>query len=482
MSQSIMKNTIFKFLLSVFNIIVPILVGPYINGLLDKEQFGVYNNATSILTFFMVFATFGIYNFGVREISKVRDDKQKLSALFTNLFLFGVITNLVVSAVYVLYVLFAVESSKQLIFMVMVVQILANTFMVEWINEAVENFAFITKKTMIIRIISTVLLFFVVTKPNDAVNYAILMSLTIAANNIASYIYIKRYIKFDFSQLHLAQYIKPLSLLLVISNAGILYVQLDKILLGKFVSEIAVTEYTLPANLINMVVIVLTSLITVSIPRLNYYVSQGKTDEYLSLLDKSSRSYLMLLFPGCVGLFCLGYEVMMLYGTAKYIDSYVVLQLFALRFIFISFSTIVTNQIMYVYKKEKQIVKILLLGGVLNVIMKAALIAMSMFSPATAVVTTTIAEVIVLLIMYRYIKKILGLNINLFGNRYLKYLYISFPFIVIVGLVKTLNLGALLTCLVAVPICGAYYFAALLLMKDEMLFYFIDIIKKRIKK
>lgn len=469
-------------MLSIFNVIVPIFVAPYINGLLDKGEYSVYNKGLSMLILFMVFASYGIYDYGVREISKVRNDKKQLSSLFTNLFTFGVVTNILVSLVYVGYVFIAVEGSEQLIFLVLVIQILSNTFMVEWVNEAVENYGFITKKTIIIRIINTILLFVVVTDPHHVIQYALLMSLTITANNVFSFIYVKKHVKFDFKAIKLAKYIKPLTLLVIITNAGILYSTLDRIVLAQFGSDLAVSEYAIPSNLINMVITVMMSLIVVSLPRLNYYVSVGDTKSYLDLLDKSSRSYLLLIFPSCVGLFCLGYEVMYLYGTEKWIDAYPVLQMLAVRFIFMAYYTILSKQIMYVYKKERQIVKMLLVGGVLNVIFKIILVTTGNLTPLTVIITTAVAELLMVQIMHRYIRKKLKLDINMYATKNMKYFYISLLFVPIVYTVKAFHLGVLLTSLISVAICCTYYFGFLFFTKDDMLMLYFNKFKARLNK
>lgn len=482
MAKSIIKNTIYKFALSVFNIIVPIIVAPYINGLLDKPEYNIYNKGLSMLMLFMIFATYGIYNFGVREISKVRNDKKKLSALFTNLFMFGAITSLVTSAVYIGYVLLAVQKGEQLIFLILVIQLVSNTFMVEWVNEAVESYGFITVKTVIIRIVNTVLIFLAVTDPHHVVRYALLMSLCQTANNLASFIHVKKHIAFDFSSIKLAQYIKPLTLLVIITNVGVLYSTLDRVLLAQFASDTAVSEYVIPSNLINMVVTVMTSLITVALPRLNYYVSIGDKKGYLDLLDKSSRSYLMLIFPSCVGLFCLGYEVMYLYGSTKWVDAYPVLQMLALRFIFMSYYTIMSNQIMYVHKQEKALVKILLIGGVMNVIFKAVLIGVGQLTPVSVIITTAIAEVVMIQILQWYIRHKMKLDINMYSLRNMRYFYCSLPFVPIVYGVKALSLGIIPTCLIAIPICCVVYFALLLIFKDDMLKYYIDKVKQKLLK
>ena len=96
MKKSIFKNTIYKSILSFVNIVIPLLVGPYIVRLLDVELYGIYNKVFANFQLFLTLASFGIYTFGVREISKIRDDKEKVSVLLSNLFLVSISTNTIV--------------------------------------------------------------------------------------------------------------------------------------------------------------------------------------------------------------------------------------------------------------------------------------------------------------------------------------------------------------------------------------------------
>ena len=74
MKNSLLKNSIFKAILSFANIVVPLLVGPYIVKLLDVNLYGVYNKVYSEFQLFLTFASFGVYTYGVREISIIRKD------------------------------------------------------------------------------------------------------------------------------------------------------------------------------------------------------------------------------------------------------------------------------------------------------------------------------------------------------------------------------------------------------------------------
>lgn len=482
MSKSIVKNTFYKFLLSVFNVIIPVLVGPYVNWLLGKEQMELYSSAVTMLNFFLIFATFGVYNYGIREINRVRDDKKALSALFTNLFCFSMATTLLTSAFYLGYVLLAVEKAQQTVFAAMLIQILANAFMVEWLNEALENYGFITKKTMLVRVISTILLFLIVRHPEDVLIYAVLMSVTVLVNNLASFAYIKRRIPFDFSNVRPFRLLAPLSVMLVIANINYLYTQLDRLFLMGAVGQTALTEYTKPSDIINMILLVVQSFLLASVPRLSYYVSHGRKEDYLELLDKSSRSYFMLIYPVCVGMFCLSYEIIYFYASPKWLASVPVMQVFALRCIITSVYSIFTNQIMYLHDRERSMVKILALGGGLNLVMDTALTLGGWLTPVTAIASTGFAELIMLSVMYWFIRKRMGVAFRLFSFRNFKYLLYSLAFLPLTWLVKQLSLGVLPTALLAVAVCAGYYGLLLLLTKDEMLFFFLTKLRSKLRR
>ena len=90
MSKSIKLNALFKTILSVVNIIFPLLVGPYVARVLSVEGYTEYNKAMSMMNWFNPFAIFGVYTYGMRTVSQIKNDKEKLSKLFTSLFSFNI--------------------------------------------------------------------------------------------------------------------------------------------------------------------------------------------------------------------------------------------------------------------------------------------------------------------------------------------------------------------------------------------------------
>ena len=184
MKKSLFKNTIYKSILSFVNIVVPLFVGPYVVRLLDVKLYGIYNTVYADFQIFLIFASFGLYTYGIREISKIRNDKEKVSHLFTNLFLISILSNLLVCIVYFIYSYFISSGVAFLLYSILSIQFLGNIFYIEFVNEALENYKFITVKTVIVKILYLISIFMFLKHPNDIAIYALIISLVNFTNNI----------------------------------------------------------------------------------------------------------------------------------------------------------------------------------------------------------------------------------------------------------------------------------------------------------
>lgn len=467
--KSLFKNSIYKSLLSIANIAIPIIIGPYITKLLDVDLYGAYNKVYAEFQIFLIFATFGIYTYGVKEISKIRNDEGKLQELFSNLFIISIITNLIVGIIYVLYSVFSSSGITTSIYLLFIIQIVANIFYVEFLNEAFENYKFITIKTLVVKIIYLILLLLFVKKPDDIIIYTIIICTTVFLNNIISYIYIKRKIKFNFKKIHIKQYIKPLLLVLIITNVEILYSQLDRIMLGKFTSDVAVTEYYIPYYLISMLASIPYSIINVSIPRLSYIVETEGKERYQEILKTTVSSLLFIIIPMCFGVAVLSKEIIFMYAGDKYSNISIILVLACVIRLIISIESVMTNLVLYVNNKEKKLIKFTFIYGVVNLILNTTLVLFKVLTPFTAMLTTGIAELLLSTTEYLYIKKKLKIDISLFTKNNVIYLLLASTFIIIAYLVKLMNLGFYLNVCIIVVVSIAVYVGTLMLLKDQNL-------------
>ena len=470
MSKSISKNIIFKFLLNIFNLIVPIVIGPYVLRILGPDLMGTINFSQTIYGYFFIFAGFGVYQYGLREISRVRDDKEKLSKVFTSLFTLTLITNIVTILVYIVFINLSYSGSEIYVAcMILTFNLLSNIFYTEWVNEGLENYDFITIKTIIIRAAYVILLFVFVRTVNNFKEYMILLVVSTFLNNIASFFYIKKRISFNFKELTLVKHVKPMFLVVILSNANVLYTQLDRYLLGRYESMDSIAYYSTAQSVSSIINTLLMTVITVTIPRMSNYISNESHDEYERLLDKISKMYFIILFPAAIGLFVLAKEVIIIYGGHEYLPAIPMLQVFSIYIITLGYEMILSNQVMYIKGKEKEQVKFTFIGGGVNLILNIVLLYFGMFNGTNSIITTMLANVVVVILEYIFVKVVLKLDFNIFGMDKTKYLIISLLFIPITSFISRYVSGTLQFTAVVIVINSILYFGILLLIKDENL-------------
>lgn len=483
MSKSIFKNIIFKFLLNLFNLVVPILIGPYVLRKLGPDLMGTVNFAQTIFGYFFIFAGFGVYQYGLREISRVRHDKELLSKTFTSLFVFTGMTTILTTIAYVFFIKYMYSGTVvYTACMILTFNLIANIFYVEWINEALENYDFITIKTIIVRIIYIILLFMFVKSAKDVNNYLYLLVLSTVLNNIISYVYIKKSIKFNFKEIKIVRHIKPMFLVVILSNVNVLYTQLDKFLLGEFVGLKEVGYYTAAQNISTIISTLLLSVIHATIPRLSNYIAKENDEKYISLLDKITKIYFMLLFPAAIGMTVLSKEIILIYGGQEYIDSVPMLIVFSVYMITLGYETILGNQVMYVKKKEKEQVEMIFIGGFINLILNILLLKMNLLNGTYSIITTMIANIVVIILECIYIRKKLNLDFNIFSLDKSKYLFISLLFIPITSFITNSINNIFIVSALAIGINGILYFGILLLIKDNTLMELFNKIIFKLKR
>lgn len=479
--NTLFKNTIYKSMLSMVNIVVPLVIGPYIMRLLDVDLYGLYNRVFADFQMFLAFASFGVYTLGVREISKIRNDKEKVSKLFTNLFVISFLSNMLVLIIYLIFSLITSTGLAKVLYLVMSIQIIANVFYVEFVNEALENYKFITIKSIIVKIIYFLAILLAVRNPHDIVIYAVIVSLTNFLNNIISFIYAKHRISFDFSKIQIKKYIKPLIAVLVITNADLLYSQLDRVMLGRYVSGVSVTVYYTAYYLISTLSAIPYSIINVSIPRLSYLLKNEGKEIYEEKLNNSISSLIFIIVPMCLGVFVLSKEAIILYAGKKYLMAIVPLMIACITRIFISLESVMNNLVMYPNNREDRILKVSLTCGISNLIINYLLVLFKIFSPLTALATTGLVELTIFIIHYTYARKKMNIDVRVFSKKNMTYILLSLLFIPISLIIRSLKLNFYINIIVIVIICSLMYFIVLYIKKDNNLLFILDKFKGKLK-
>ena len=86
MTTNVKKNFALTLSYNILNILIPFISTPYIARVLGAEKNGIYSYSYSVAYYFVIFAMLGLNNYGNRTIAAVRDDKEKLSKTFWDIY------------------------------------------------------------------------------------------------------------------------------------------------------------------------------------------------------------------------------------------------------------------------------------------------------------------------------------------------------------------------------------------------------------
>lgn len=463
MKKSLFKNFIYKLVLSFFNVIVPILVIPYIYRVIGAHGIGRVEYSNSLFMYFFLIGGLGIYSYGMREVSAVRDDPQKIKSLFSSLLVIAVISNLLALAAFLVFIFLKAPGGVSVLLFILSANFLSNIIYVEWLNEAFENFGFITIKTVIVRLLSVGALFAFVRSPSDAWIYLAVMGVYTFVNNAVSFIYIGREAGFDRRLVTIRTHIKPLLYITVMTNGWLLYGQLDKLFLGAYSGMTQVAYYGAASKIVDILFPFLMAVVAVTAPRLSYYLAHDRA-RYDELVRKITSMAMFVMIPASVGVCLLSDEIIFVLGGAQFAPASFALKVLSFDMVILAAERILTNNVLFMFRKERLLNVIILGFGVVN--LGAKYLMRGHLTAANALAVMVAVHLTLTLTQYLYAEKKLGVHLGFFSRRNLSYLAVSALFVPAVLGVKHVLHTPIPAAAVAVPLCLAVYWAVLFAMKD----------------
>jgi len=154
--------------LQFFNSVLPLLTLPYLVRVLGAEMFGLVMFAQAFIMFFNIFVDFGFNLSATREVSIYRNDKNKLTEIFSSVIIIKAVLTCL-SFVILAIIVFSFERfsrSWELYYLTFLLVIGQAMFPV-WYFQGIERMKFITIVNVISRVVFTVLIFVVIKEKSD---------------------------------------------------------------------------------------------------------------------------------------------------------------------------------------------------------------------------------------------------------------------------------------------------------------------------
>lgn len=403
--KSLKLNFIMNAILTMSSFVFPLISFPYVSRVLLPVGTGKVAFATSLISYFLMFAQLGIPTYGVRACAKVRDDKAALTKTAHEL----LIINLVMSAISYGLLFGAIFLIPQLreektLYMVVSLTIIFTTIGMEWLYKALEQYTYITIRSIIFKIVSLAAMFALVRAEKDYVIYGGITILASSASYIFNFLHVRRYISLKPMRGYTFKpHLKAVAIFFAMACATTIYTNMDVVMLGFMKDDDTVGYYNAAVRIKTIMVSIVTSLGTVLLPRASYYVKQGMMEEFRAITRKALNFVLVAATPIMLYFMLFAKQGIFLLSGDAYAGSILPMQLIMPTLLLIGLSNILGIQILVPTGREKTVLLSVVAGAVTDVICNALLI--PRFGAAGSALSNTIAETVVLVVQLVALRK-----------------------------------------------------------------------------
>lgn len=477
-NRSVKFNFIMNFILTASSFIFPLVTFPYATRILLPEGTGRVAFATSAVSYFTMFAMLGIPTYGVRACAKVKNDKEELSRTVHEI----MILNLIMTTLtYIVFFISLVSVKRfqqdQELLLVSSVAIILHTLGVNWLYQGLEEYAYITVRSLIFKFIGLILLFVFVRSSEDVVIYGAITVFTGYGSYIWNTLRLRKmiYLK-PCGPYHFRRHLKPIVVFFAMSVATSIYTNLDTVMLGFMNTNTELGYYNAAVKIKSILVSLITSLGTVLLPRLSYYYETRQKDEFMRMISKALNFVLLLSLPLSLYFIMFAKESILFLSGENFLGATYAMQLITPTLLFIGLTNVLGIQIMVPMGREKNVLISVVAGAVIDFILN--LFWIPRYGAAGAALATTITEfsvLIIQIIMLRGILKSVYKNVH--------FLQIGLALLIaggFVGLIREKLSGSpfLILLISAILFFGIYFLVLLLDREPDVREFLIPYLKK----
>lgn len=407
--MSIRKNLFYSVVLTTSNYVFPLLVYPYISRVLGVNGIGICNFADSIINYFVLFSTIGISIIGIREIASVKDNNKELDIVFTSLIVHTIIPTLIACIAFVLAVFYIEKLGEyKEILLIGIGKLLGTAFLLDWFFKGMENFKYITKCTIVIKVLYVISVFAFVKEPEDYLIYFLLTTIMVLVNSLYNIFYCRHFVRIKFSRINCIQLIKPNLINGLYLFLNTMYITLNVAFLG-FVSNVTQVGYYTTSSKIFAIILAMYSAFTgVMLPRMSYLYSEERMDEFKELINKSLNVLIIFTIPVVLVCTILSPQIIDVISGPGYEGAYIPAAISMPLIFVVGYEQILIIQILTPLKEDSIKLKNSIVGAIVGVVGNIVLV--KTFLAVGATIVWALSEISVLITAQYFVSKLIGLR------------------------------------------------------------------------
>lgn len=364
------SNIVYNVGYNILILIVPFITAPYVSRVLHPEGVGTFSVTTAVTKYFWMFGMLGMANYGNRKIAAVRDDPQKMSREFSNLFYFHLISSLLSNVLFFAYIFLFGYDQFGITIICQIPYLLATIFEVSWFFSGTEQFRIMVIKNSIIKISTAAAVFLFVKTEEDVWIYILINTLSLFAGQIVLWPFMLKQVRFCKPEWHeIRKQLRPNLILMVSVVAVSVYVLMDRIMIEWLSTREQVGFYENTSKIFNMCAGIIGAVGTVMLPRMTYLLSNSEKGYAMTVLSKSIRYIMTIAIAIAFGMAGISKEFSVVYFGDEFAACGIMIAIVSAALLFYSWENILKTQFLLPNTKDKIYVQGTIVAAICNLIL-----------------------------------------------------------------------------------------------------------------
>lgn len=479
--MNLLKNYIYNLISIITGILFPFFTFPYISRVLGPDYFGKISFTQSFVSYFTLLSVFGATGYALKELSKVKDEPEKFSYIFTEIMFISFISGVLA---FFLGLLLMSKNSKLLlekkIFIIFLFPTLFSFMNLDYIFIIFENHKRRTIRMILLKMISIILILYLIKNKEDYILYSLILVIPEILARIIDFLSIRKKIAFKFSFSRIKKHIKTMIFIFGFLLSSTVYINIDATMIGYMSTDFNVGLYSTSNKLVKIIVPIICCLGTIIYPKIVQAIKNKKEEEIFNYIRLFFKFTFFLSIPAIFLLIHNSKEIIVLISGEQYKEAYKIMNILTPTLLLSPIAIFMGAQILNPNDKEKTVLKVSLVAVAINIILNYILI--PKYIGIGAAIATLMTEFVVCVYRSFEVKRIYP-NLKIIEKTFFYYIFsgiVSFILMLKIEDILALQKDFFKLLLSFVSFAIVYIFI-LFICKDEFICKGIDLLKINLK-
>jgi O-antigen/teichoic acid export membrane protein len=351
----------------------------------------------------------GIDSLGVREIARHKGDKATLDRTFSNIF----IVNLALTGVMLLLLVAATLTVPQLsqhkdLMAIGAFKLIFNSLLVEWVFRGLEDFKYISLRTIIIKLFYVASVFLFVRNREDVWVYYLLSSVTVVVNALANIFFSRSKVHLVLKGLSFFPTFKSLLALGIYAILTSMYTTFNVTFLGFVSGEVEVGYYGTATKIYYFVMAVFSAFTGVMLPRMSNLASTGDMEQFKSYFHTAIDVLFAFSLPVIAWMMILAPDIVRVIAGPEFDGAIVPMMIISPLIFIVGYEQILVLQTLLPLGKDKLLLRNSTIGAAVGILLNIVLV--PLFAAIGSSVVWIATECLILVLSQIAVRKEIGIG------------------------------------------------------------------------